>query len=128
MARVVVVASLWLVACGAARNRAAEEARFEDGVTAPPRDDPSFRDDEIHGVLRTIRDDLASCVPFSTEPFPIDVLVAPDGHFQRDDSTLIAAETAACLDAALARARMPREARLGRMITIDVAEVYRSGR
>jgi hypothetical protein len=127
MARVV-VACLLLVACGGARNRAAEEARLEDSVTAPPRDEPSFRDDEIHAVLRTIRDHLASCVPFSTEPFPIDVLVSADGHFQRDDSTLIAAETAGCLDAALARARMPREARLGRMITIDVAEVYRAGR
>jgi hypothetical protein len=127
MARVVVVALL-LAACGGARNRAAEEARAEGAVTAPPRDDPSYRDDEIDVVLRTMRDDLASCVPFSSEPFPIDVLVASDGRFQRDESTLMAAETAACLDAALARVRMPRPARLGRMITIDVAEVYRIDR
>lgn len=90
--------------------------------------DSSFRDDEIRVALAMVSDELASCVPFSSEPFPIDVLVSPDGHFARDPSTLMSASTAACLDGALARGHMPRTAPLGRMITIDVAEPYRTRR
>lgn len=79
-------------------------------------------------MLVDIRDPLAACVPFSTEPFLIVVVITPDGRLLRDDSGMMAQHVANCLDETLATARMPRTVRLGRSVTVDVAELWRSGR
>ncbi len=115
---------------GARASRASSEAEVEARtVVAEPEEEEeeiSFRDADVAVVLRGIRDQLASCVPFSTEPFLIEIILMPDGRLVRDDAGMMAQHIAACLDETLAAAHMPRSVRLGRTISLDVAEVWRS--
>jgi hypothetical protein len=111
-----------------ATSRASSEAAVEARtiVAEPEEEEISFRDADVAVVLRGIRDQLASCVPFSTEPFLIEIILMPDGRLVRDDAGMMAQHIATCLDETLAAAHMPRSVRLGRTISLDVAEVWRS--
>lgn len=113
---------------GSRASRASSEAALEARtiVAEPEEEEISFRDADVAVVLRGIRDQLASCVPFSTEPFVIEIILMPDGRLVRDDAGMMAQHIAACLDETLAAAHMPRSVRLGRTVTLDVAEVWRS--